>query len=225
MRASQGTQALIRNLLKAHKKPLRKAEIRDLIGLSGDNGYGRVNNAIRDLVQRGEIEKTGYGRYQWLNEVPVDTYCKKQSVMWRYMWIRSKKNEPFTVRDIFEMTGVAMYTARTYTTFLSKNGFLLKCGKKRTSTARAPLYLIDREKMQIKAPGMIRKRESAEVEEKLDRVRELAAQFYYTADTRKATIDSLLSISTEINGILKDCQQMRNSLGKSGVKTPRYKNA
>jgi hypothetical protein len=210
MRAAQGTQTRIRNLLKAHQKPLRKAEIRDLIGLSGDNGYGRVNNAIRDLAARGEVEKTGYGRYRWIKDVPVDAYCKKQSVMWRFMWIRSKKNEPFTVRDIFEMTGVALYTARTYVTFLSKNGFLLKSGRKRTLTTRAPLYLIDREKMQIDAPGMLKGRKSAEIEGKLDQVRELAARFYYTADTNRETLRSLMDISTEINRLLTDCIQLTN---------------
>ncbi|WP_319405137.1 FaeA/PapI family transcriptional regulator [uncultured Desulfosarcina sp.] len=209
MRAAQGTQTLIRNLLKAHKKPLRQTEIRDLIGLSGANGYGRVNNAIRDLVRNGEIEKTGYGRYQWVKDVPVDAYCKKQSIMWRFMWIRSKKSDPFTVRDIFEMTGVAMYTARTYVTFLSKNGFLHKSGRKRTLTTRAPLYLIDREKMQIEAPGMLRRRESAEIEDTLDQVRELATQFYYTADTRPETINSLVAVSAEINGLLSNCIQLR----------------
>jgi hypothetical protein len=205
MRAAQGTQTRIRNLLKAHQKPLRKADIRDLIGLSGDNGYGRVNNAIRDLLSKGEVEKTGYGRYRWVKDVPVDAYCKKQSVMWRFMWIRSKKNEPFTVRDIFEMTGVALYTARTYVTFLSRNGFLLKSGRKRTLTTRAPLYLIDREKMQVEAPGMLRGRKSADIEEKLDQVRELAARFFYTADTKRETLKSLMATAREIDGLLAEC--------------------
>ena len=208
MRAAQGTQTLIRNLLKAHKKPLRKAEIRDLIGLSGDNGYGRVNNAIRDLVRRGEVEKTGYGRYRWLKDVSVSVYCKKQSVMWRFMWIRSKKIEPFTVRDIFEMTGVALYTARSYVTFLSRNGFLNKSGKRRTLTAHAPLYMIDREKMQIEAPAMLKRRESVAVEQKLDRVRDLSAEFYYTADTKPKTLINLIAISSEITSLLKDCQNL-----------------
>lgn len=215
MRAAQGTQTLIRNLLKAHKRPLRKAEIRDLIGLSGESGYGRVNNAIRDLVRLGEVEKTGYGRYRWVEAVPVDAYCKKQSVMWRFMWIKSKKGEPFSVRDIFEMTGVAMYTARTYVTFLSKNGFLRKSGRKRTLTTYAPLYLIDREKMQIEAPGMLRRRNFAEIEENLDRVRELAAEFYHVADTKPETIKQLSKISAEIAGLLKKSQPSKDGLRKT----------
>lgn len=218
MRAAQGTQTLIRNLLKAHKESLRKAEIRDLIGLSGENGYGRVNNAIRDLVSRGEVEKTGYGRYRWSKEVPVDAYCKKQSVMWRFMWIKSKKGEPFTVRDIFEMTGVAMYTARAYVTFLSRNGYLLKSGRKRTLTTRAPLYLIDREKMQVEAPGLLRKRETAEIEETLDRVRELAAGFYHTADTNLETIKSLVAVSDEMNSLMQKCEKIKESLRKKAVR-------
>jgi hypothetical protein len=214
MSATPGIPTLIRNLLKAHQEPLRKAEIRDLIGLSGANGYGRVNNAIRDLVRRGEVEKSGHGRYKLATETKGNAHCKKQTIMWRFMWIRSKKSEPFTVREIFEMTGVSLYTAKPYVTFLKRKGFLYQSGRKKTSTAYAPLYLVDPEKMQIEAPALLKRREINKVEMNLDRIRELAARFYYTADTKPETLHSLMDISTQINRLLTDCIQSSNTLRK-----------
>lgn len=199
---------MVRNLLKAHAGVLRKSEIRDLIGYSGANGYAKVNNAVQDLLKAGEIERTGHGRYQWIGKPSGGKRYKSQNRIWRFMWIRTKKNEPFTVRKIHEMTGVAQDTVKKYVTFLLRKGHLEKVGKKRAFKTRAPLYLIPADKISTDVPIMQRQREAAKIESCLDEVRVLAGKFFNISDTRIETIRGLLDIARQMTIALKNCEQM-----------------
>ena len=214
MRKSLSTSGLVRNLLKAHGDVMRKIEIRDLIGLSGDGGYARVNNAVNYLVKTGEVERPSYGRYRWLKEVPDAKYCKSQNKMWRFMWIRTKKNKPFTARNIHEVCDVALYTAKQYVTFLLKKDYLEKAGKKKAYKTNAPLYLIAPDKINTEVPVMRRKRPTAKIEKYLDETRGLAAEYFRTADPKLETIRELLKTSRQINTILGNCEQIALSLRK-----------
>lgn len=216
MRKTLGTITLVRNLLKAHGDVLRKSEIRDLIGLSGDNGYARVNNTVNDLVKTGELERTSYGRYRWLKEVPNAKYCKSQNKIWRFMWIRTKKGKPFTARKIHEVCGVTLFTVQRYVAFLLKSDYLEKIGKKKAYKTNAPLYLIAPDKINAKVPVMRRQRSTAEIEKYMDETRDLAARYFKTADTRLETIRELLKTTREINTILASCEQIALSLRKKG---------
>ena len=208
MKKTASTQSLVRNVLKSHARALRKSEIRDLIGYSGANGYAKVNNAVQDLLKVGEIERTGYGRYQWLGKPAGEKYCKSQNRMWRFMWIRTKKNEPFTVRKIHEMTGVAQDTAKKYVTFLLKDGHLENVGKKRAFKTRAPLYLIAADKISTDVPVLRRQREAAQIENLLEEVRTLAGKFFRVADTKIETIRGLLDTAWQMTVALKNCEQV-----------------
>lgn len=199
---------MVRNLLKAHAGVLRKSEIRDMIGYSGANGYARVNNAVQDLLKAGEIERTGHGRYQWLGKPSGGKRYKSQNRMWRFMWIRTKKNEPFTVRKIHEMTGVAQDTAKKYVTYLLKEGHLEKVGKKRAFKTRAPLYIIAADKMSTEVAIMQRQREAVNIEGCLDEARALAGKFFNVADTKIETIRGLLDTAQQMTAALKNCEQI-----------------
>ncbi|MDD2318412.1 MAG: hypothetical protein PHD57_13825 [Desulfobacterales bacterium] len=207
MRQASGTLTLVRNAIKTSDRALRKSEIRDLIGLSGDNGYGRVNNAVRDLVKRGEAERVGYGRYQWTRKTPDVKDFKIQNQIWRFMWIRSKKNEPFTVRMIHELTGIAHYTIRSYATFLLRSGHLERVGKKKAFKTSAPLYLIARDKMNESFPVMRRHKESSDIERLIDSAREMAAGMFQTANTSLDTIQKLLQTTRTMIRILERCEK------------------
>jgi hypothetical protein len=208
MNKALSTSKLVRNLLKSYGDVLRKNEIRDIIGLSGNKGYARVNNAVKDLVKTGEVERTGYGRYRWLKELPDAKYCKSQNKMWRFMWIRTKKSKPFTVRKVHEVCDVALYTATKYVTFLFKKNYLEKVGKKKAYKTNAPLYLIAPDKINTEVPVQRRRRETAEIEKCLDETRGLAAQYFRTADTRLETIRELLETARQINTVLENCEKI-----------------
>ena len=218
MNRNSSTQSLVRNLLKAYGEPLRKRDIRDMIGLSGENGYGRVNNAVISLVKTGEVEKTGYGRYRWKGDVLESKYCKKQTAIWRFMWIRSKKNDPFTAIKVHEMTGIGLYTVKAYITFLVRSGYLEKIGTKRAFKTKAPLYLIASEKMNTNAPVMRKRRKTHELEEKMERARFLATSFFTTVDLKTTTIQGLIETTKELGQLLEECNRMALSLRKKNVK-------
>jgi len=197
-------QSLVGKALKAHKI-MRIADIRDLIGLSGAKGWARVNRAVHDLTKSGEIERWSHGRYRWVGgKKPDIRYYKKQIQIWRLMWIKTRRNEAFSVRDLHEATGVAYYTIVQYVTYLKKNGYLTPAGKRRAYKTAAPLYLVAAERMkQTDPPLKKRVRKTAEIEKRLDTVRELAAEFFRIEDTRKDTIQGLIGIADKIVGELR----------------------
>lgn len=213
IRHATGTQTMVSNLLKAVETPMRVCEIRDTIGLSGSKGAGRVNNALRDLVRRKEVKRTHYGRYQWVGEAPKDHQCKKQRILWRYMWFRSKKRKPFTVRKVHEMTGVSLYTTKHYVTYLSRSGFLVKVGRKKSKTTYANLYIVDEARMQIAAPTMQKRQKTIEVESEMDKCRKLAATFFTVAKIEAETIKNLQEAVQEIGKILESCEAMIQAEG------------
>ena len=88
------TQALVRGALKATDGPLRTSEIRDLIGLAGEEGYARVHRALESLRKAREVERVAVGRYQYAGERPDGASCTKQRRMQRIMWVRSKGGNP-----------------------------------------------------------------------------------------------------------------------------------
>ncbi len=215
MRKKNSTQSLVRNLLKAHDGALRKKNIRDMIGLSGDRGYGRVNIAVCSLVKAGEIVKTGYGRYRWNQDVPESKYCKKQTVSWRFMWIRTKKNDPFTARKVHEMTGIGLYTVTRYIAFLLRTGHVEKVGTEKAFKTNAPLYLIMPDKMNADVPVMRKRRKTRDLDEKMGEARSLAASFFTTSDLKISTIQSLIETTKKLNQILDECRRIALSLRKN----------
>ena len=206
MRQEFSIQALVRNALKTNDRALRTSEIRDLLGLSGAVGHGRVNNAISGLVKRGEVERVGYGRYRWVCKTLDSRGFKVQKQIWRFMWIRSKKNEPFTVRIIHELTGIALYTVRKYATFLLRSGYLERLGEKKAFKTPAPLYIIARDKMNESLPAMRRRRDNKSIDRGLDAVREMAACMVKNADTGMDAIQKFIETTRAMIRILEKCE-------------------
>ena len=130
------------------------------------------------------------------------------------MWIRTKKNKPFTVRKIHEVCDVALYTANKYVSFLLKKDYVEKVGKKKAYKTNAPLYLIAPDKINTEVPVQRRRRATAEIDKYLDETRSLAAEYFRTADTKLETIRELLETARQINTTLENCEQIALSLRK-----------
>ncbi|RJP82776.1 MAG: hypothetical protein C4522_02720 [Desulfobacteraceae bacterium] len=219
MKSEKSIQSRVRSVLKAYKHPIRKNEIRDLIGLAGAKGYARVNNAVQDLVKSGAVERVSYGRYQWVGQSPDSRYYKMQTNLWRFMWIRTKKGKSFSARDVSEVTGSAHYTAQKYIGFLFKSGFIEKVGRKRAFKTNAPLYMILPDKMNATVPLMKRQSGTAAIEKYLDEVRLLSASFFQIEDTKLETIQSLKNTNARIAALLNRCEVFAFSLSKKNKKS------
>lgn len=217
------TQARVRNALKAHARPMRIAEIRDLIGLEGDKGCARVGRAIQSLLKSKEIERSDRGSYIWVNRIPDTAYCKKQQRMQRIMWIRSKTAKPFTARKVSELSECSLYLAKEYITFLRRKGYLYCAGRTRVaSTGYAPTYLIPEDKLNDAFPVMRKASKAAAVNECVEKLQELAASFFRMEDMCGETLSNLRSTAHELAEQIDRCESIARKFEKM---TPRLREA
>ena len=211
------TQALVRGALKATDGPLRTSEIRDLIGLAGEEGYARVHRALESLRKAREVERVAVGRYQYAGERPDGASCTKQRRMQRIMWVRSKGGNPFTARRIAELADASLYGTQRYIAFLCGKGVLRKSGRVRVSAAAfAPLYigaddcLKNDEWPFLRSPGR-----TQALDDCLNEMRELAGRFFAVDNLGEETLANLRAAALRLVDLVAECGQLKNSLRKN----------
>jgi len=214
------TQAKVRSTLAASDRPMRIPEIRDRIGLSGADGYARVNRAMTDLHKARQTERVGRGLWIYAGDKPDSAYCAAQRRMQRIMWKRSKCGEFFTARRIAELSESTLWFAQKYIAFLSDRGVLRKEGKIQVGKAAyAPLYIGDDAYLITDEwPVMRTKSGIREMDACLNEMRELAQRFF-AVDNLDA--DNLLNLKDTVSrlGVLVDeCENIKSNLRQTGKK-------
>ncbi len=207
------TQSKVRSVLKASDVSLRISEIRDRIGLSGEDGYARVNRAITDLIKARQAERYDRGRYRYLADKPDAEYCKKQRVMQRIMWMRSKGGRPFTARHIAETANASLYMTQKYIAWLAEKGVLRKEGKVQVAeTAYAPLYLGDDEYLASDAwPIMRTPPKARELDAAIHEMHELAQRFFAVEGLDGDTLSNLQTTASRLGELVSECGKLKCS--------------
>ena len=207
------TQSKVRSALKTAEQPLRIGDIRDIIGLPGADGYARVNRAIVDLIKARQVERFDRGRYRFLADRPDAEYCKKQRVMQRIMWMRSKNGNPFTARKIAELSGVSLYLTQKYIAWLMEKGVLRKEGNIQVAeTAYAPLYLGDDDYLANDDwPVMRALSKTRELDAALNEMRELAQRFFALEKLDKETLLNLQTTAARLGDLVGECGKIKGS--------------
>jgi hypothetical protein len=176
--------------------------------LPGPKGYDRVSRAIRDLKRARFIERTGRGTYRYVGEPEDLDYTRSQKRMVRIIRIRTKRREPFTARKLSELSESSLSWAKRYIRLLVKKGYLKNVGFERIgrSKVRAPVYLADDTRLNDAWPAMRRQKKTAEIDDALSRIREMAYQVARDCEANRESLVSvsnlLKSMSTEINSVL-----------------------
>lgn len=213
------TQSKVRGALKASGQPMRMSEIRDLIGLSGADGYARVNKAVQELLKSRQIERSGWGRYRYVADRPDADYCAKQRVMQRIMWMRSKNGSPFTVRKISELAGCSLFFAQKYVAYLADKGVIRKEGRVKTAaTAYAPLYTGSDEYLKNDDWPVMRSEIVKYLDAALTEMRELAGKFFAVEDFKEETLLNLKQAASRIGDLVEECGKIKGSLSQIGEK-------
>ena len=207
------TQSLVRGALKDAGRPLRVTEIRDLIGLSGADGYARVNHALRDLRKAKQCERAERGYYRFLEGKPESDYCKTQRAMQRIMWMRSKNGNPFTARKIAELAGCSLYQAQKYVAWLTEKGVLRQVGKAPVAvTAYAPLYLGDDGYLVSDDwPVMRAQAKTQQLDGVLSEMREIAGRFFSIERLDADTISNLKTLVSRLGDLVGECDGIKHS--------------
>jgi hypothetical protein len=211
------TQALVRGALKSAEHALRICEIRDRVGLAGEEGYARVSRALGSLRKAREVERIDAGRYRYAGERPDGEYCRKQRVMQRIMWMRSRNGNTFTARKIAELAGCSLYVAQRYIAYLSEKGVLRRAGKVRVSPAAyAPVYIGDGDWLKsdewpfLRTPGR-----TQELDACLNEMRELATRFFAVDELSEQSLSNLTAAALRLGELVGQCRGFKRNLRKT----------
>jgi len=207
------TQGKVRAALQNAADPIRIPQIRDLIGLAGEEGYNRVSRAIQDLVKAKQCERTDRGLYRFVEPRPESDYCRMQRVMQRIMWMRSKNRNPFTARRIAELSGCSLYTAQKYIAWLLEKGVLRHDGRAQVATtAYAPLYLGEDAYLATDDwPVMRAQSKSRELDACMNEMREIAARFFAVEKIEEETISNLKTAVSRLGELVDLCGKIKCS--------------
>ncbi len=215
------TQAKVRSALAAAGRPMRLPEIRDLIGLTGADGYDRVNRAMTDLRKARQAERVARGLWIYAGDRPDSEYCAIQRRMHRIMWKRSKGGETFTARRIAELAECSLYFAQRYIAFLSEKGVLRREGKVQVGRAAyAPLYIGDEAFLGSDDwPVMRATTRTRELDACLNEMRETAQVFFAVESLDAAGLLNLKDAVSRLGSLVGECEKMKSSLSQN-VKKP-----
>ena len=207
------TLSLVRGALKDAGRPLRVPEIRDLIGLAGEEGYNRTHRAICDLLKSKQCERTERGYYAYLEGRPENESCKAQRKMQRIMWMRSKNGNPFTARKISELAGCSLYQAQKYVAWLTGRGILRQVGKAPVAvSAYAPLYLGDEGHLASDDwPVMRAQPRTQQIEACLGEMREIAGRFFAVESLDDDTLLNLKALASRLCELTDECEKIKRS--------------
>ncbi len=208
------TQSKVRSALREAGRPLRCAEIRDLVGLEGESGYNRVHRAICDLLKAGQAERAERGCYRYVEGRPEGEPCRAQRTMQRIMWLRSKNGNPFTARRIAELAGCSLYQAQKYLAWLTDKGVLRPAGRAQVSaSAYAPLYLGDDPWLGSDAwPLMRAHSRTRQLDACLNEMREIAGRFFSVEGLDNETLSHLRTSVSRLGALVGECEKIKGSL-------------
>jgi predicted transcriptional regulator len=211
------TQSKVRSALKNAGAPVRVPQIRDLIGLAGEEGYNRVHRAICDLMKARQVERFDRGRYRYLADRPESDYCKTQRVMQRIMWMRSKNGKPFTARKISELARCSLCSAQKYLAWLLEKGILRKEGQTQVAvTAYAPLYLgEDAYLANDDWPVMRTWSKTRELDACLNEMREIAGRFFAVEKLDEKTLSDLKAAASGLVNLVGECGKIKHILSQN----------
>jgi len=215
------TQAKVRSALAAADRPLRVPEIRDLIGLTGQDGCDRVNWAVTDLSKARQAERVGRGLWIHAGGKPDSAHCAAQRRMHRIMWKRSKRGEMFTARSISEAAECTLWFAQKYVAFLIDKGVLRKEGKVQVGRAAyAPLYIGDDDYLPSDDwPVMRAQNRTRELDACLNEMRELAQRFFAIEKLDADGILNLKEAVSRLGSLVGECEKTKGSLSQN-IKIP-----
>lgn len=112
------------------KEEVTAPDLARFFGLSGESQMNVIRGRLRDMAKRGELTKTGTGRWCRSAGEPIrrgEGYAR----MWRA--IRSSQ-ATFTAQEIYQLSQMDESSVSKYLKFLDAEGFISKCGKKGTVT-------------------------------------------------------------------------------------------
>jgi len=207
------TQSKVRAALKTADRPLRIPAIRDLIGLSGQDGYDRVNRAMTDLRKARQAERVDRGLWIYAGDRPDSAYCAVQRRMQRIMWKLSKRGEAFTARGIAELSDATIWYAQQYVAFLIREGVIRKRGQTMMKTAATPLYIgEDHYLTSDDWPVMRSQSRTREMDACLLEMRELAQRFFSVENLTSQTILNLKDAASRLGFLVGECEKMKRNM-------------
>lgn len=173
--ARRSLQSRVLEAVKAAGK-MSIIEVRNILELSGSNGYARISNVMRDLMRAGYFERVARGTYAWRGEPKDLDYAQAQRRMVRIVRIRTKRREAFTVRKLAELSGCSVDWSRRYVAFLVKQKLLERTGFESVgvSQVKAPLYLAAESRLNEEWPAMHRKKRTSDIDAVAERIRKMA---------------------------------------------------
>jgi len=205
------TMSRVRDVLKTSGRPLRIVEIRDMIGLSGADGYARVNRALQDLQKGRQAGRFQHGRYVSLGDRPDADFCEKQRKMHRIMEYRARSGRSFTAREVAEQAECSLYLARECIGFLRARGVLRQDGSKQVCpTVLAPLYAVEEERINDDWP-FLRKGGRSAIDGLFTDMRALAGRFFSIETDGKDTLKQLKEAADGLGDLVAQYEKIKRS--------------
>jgi len=205
------TLSRVRDAMKSAGGPLRIVEIRDMIGLSGSDGYARVNRAMQDLIKARQAERHHHGRYVYLGDRPDAELCEKQRRMHRIMEYRARSGRTFTAREVAEQAECSLYLARECIGFLRRRGILRQDGQKKVCpSVSAPLYAVEEDRINTEWP-FLRKGGRIEIDGLFTDMRALAGRFFSIETSGKDTAKQLRDAADGLGRLVSRFEEIKRS--------------
>jgi hypothetical protein len=189
--------------------------LRRSLGLEGTSGWNLINNAASELVRTGCIEKSGRAKLRYLREPVDDGYLTTQKRMARVIRIRTKRMEPFTVKELAALSDCSENWASRYIKHLLSHGCIEKTGSKRQFKrgAKAPSYLGVEEKLNDNWPALRRRKSTTGQDKLISAIRENAHRI---AGFAKPDPDSLEEVKAQAREIIELADKAKKAIEKNG---------
>ena len=118
-------RSAIAGLVEGGAAAVSPALVREALGLAP--GDPRVQGIMGDMMQRGELERTGTAQYRYHPEAREES--RRESEFYSRIWRAIRSAKPgFTLQDIALVTRVSYSHVRKYSNFLEEAGFLARFG-------------------------------------------------------------------------------------------------
>ena len=191
--------------------------LRRSLGLEGKSGWNLINNAAREFIRTGCIEKSGRAKLKYVREPVDDRYLSTQKRMARVIRIRSKRVDPFTVRELASLSECTENWASRYIKHLLNHGCLEKVGSKKQFSRgpRAPSYLAADDKINENWPALRRRKSTSKLDKLISGIRENAHRI---AGFAKPDPDSLEEAKSQAREIIELADKAKKEVEKNGRK-------
>lgn len=126
------TTPMIREAVRSHCKAgqsISNAELYRLLGLSNETEKDRLRTRLNDMVQHGELIRTGRGLYEYNFKYRSRTNTTFPVI---YRFIRMHK-PGWSIADICQLTRISYTQAARYCAWLENEGYIARHGKQKTT--------------------------------------------------------------------------------------------